>query len=430
MHARVAVLLTVSALVLVAIGTASSLQENDGPRRLLRIESVPAGAAVMIDNLLIGLTPVTYPFSPSDTEIHSIVISASGYRVFRTTYSPETTQGTSASITATLEPTLSWGTLVVRSQPSGALVTVDNARGQQAPWTYPEIRAGGHLVQAFLSGYKPYSAIVEVPDGGTAGIDATLWPLTDVGIIQAKSSPGGADVYIDGIFRGSTAVTIGNIDPGTHYVLLKSVGFQDWSDLVTLRPREMAIIDVPLARAQYPSAGFIHVGSDPTGASVFIDGIFYGKTQPGNPLDITGVPPGEHSVTLSLENYGEFSTTVNVRPGETTYVNATLSPLASRAATGTLQVMSSPSGANVFIDNTCQGITPLTIASLPAGPHTLMLTLAGYQPHSLSFDLAPGAVSHLEVALAPEPTSVGMTSWPVIVCLVAMSLVAGRRIIA
>jgi len=76
---------------------------------------------------------------------------------------------------------------------------------------------------------------------------------------------------------------------------------------------------------------------------------------------------------------------------------------ASREAQPTtrLDLTSSPSGAEVFVNNQKRGVTPLSITDLPSGVHLLQLTLPGHRqvfdtvtlrdglPHSASFTLEP-----------------------------------------
>jgi len=415
-------------LAAIIAGTAATTPQSlDGQAGYLRIESKPPGALVIIDGMLIGMTPVTYPVNPSETAPLTITVSANGYHSYTVSYTPTVSPGKTAYISAELVPTGSLGTLVVKSQPTGALVMVDEGKGQQSPWTYQDIRAGGHLVQAYLSGYKPYATIVDIPDGGTITADAVLQPLSEVGIIQAKSSPGGADVYVDGIYRGSTAATIGNVAAGTHFVLLKAVGYQDWTGLVEVETKKITSLEIPLTRYTAPESGFIHVDSIPAGASVYLDGIFQGTTQPGNPLDMTGILPGEHALTLALDNYQDYTTRVVVAAGETTPVNAVLSPSAAAGGSGILSISSEPSGADVFIDNTGRGITPLTVSSLSPGAHTIRLSLPGYEDHALTYNQSPGETSHIEVVLAPASPRITFSGLLPVVALLLAGLCTTRR---
>lgn len=46
---------------------------------------------------------------------------------------------------------------------------------------------------------------------------------------------------------------------------------------------------------------------------------------------------------------------------------------------GQILITSSPTGANVFLDNSLRGITPMTIKAVSNGPHTVTLRLEGYE---------------------------------------------------
>lgn len=67
---------------------------------------------------------------------------------------------------------------------------------------------------------------------------------------------------------------------------------------------------------------------------------------------------------------------------------------------GTLQVTSSPTGAELYIDHQFQGSTPGTIANVEPGNHTLELRNPGYQSWS-SVVSVPSGTSHYFAALVP-----------------------------
>ena len=67
--------------------------------------------------------------------------------------------------------------------------------------------------------------------------------------------------------------------------------------------------------------GSISVTSSPSGAGISFDGIPINAIAP---YTITDVEPGYHTIELSLDGYEDWSTSVQVTAGETSYVNATL----------------------------------------------------------------------------------------------------------
>jgi hypothetical protein len=81
------------------------------------------------------------------------------------------------------------------------------------------------------------------------------------------------------------------------------------------------------------------------------------------------------------------------------------SPSALAAATGTLNVTSSPAGAQVFVDGVQKGVTPVSIALNP-GPHMMELRAAGGDPRSLPVTITAGAQMSQYIEL-PKAASAG-----------------------
>ena len=68
----------------------------------------------------------------------------------------------------------------------------------------------------------------------------------------------------------------------------------------------------------------------------------------------------------------------------------TPTPPAAPAPVGTLSVTSSPSGAQVFIDNRPLGVTPLVAATTP-GEHLIQISFPGYLIYQGPVTVAPGS---------------------------------------
>lgn len=71
------------------------------------------------------------------------------------------------------------------------------------------------------------------------------------------------------------------------------------------------------------------------------------------------------------------------------------------AERGTIQLTSSPSGAEIYLDQQYQGSTPATIADVATGSHTLEFRLTGYKTYSSSIIIQPGQSQYF-AALSPS----------------------------
>jgi len=92
----------------------------------------------------------------------------------------------------------------------------------------------------------------------------------------------------------------------------------------TILPENTTVAVNPTTAA-VPSAtsGDVVVYSSPNGASILIDGVYYGQT-PGN---VTGIQQGNHIIRLTLSGYYDYEGTIYVIPGQTAHAFGTLPPL-------------------------------------------------------------------------------------------------------
>jgi len=76
------------------------------------------------------------------------------------------------------------------------------------------------------------------------------------------------------------------------------------------------------------STGNLSVSSSPMGASILIDGVYYGIT----PANITGIAEGNHIIRLTLSGYYDYEGTIYVVSGQTNPVFGTLPPIGESSA--------------------------------------------------------------------------------------------------
>ncbi|NLD56587.1 MAG: PEGA domain-containing protein [Methanomicrobiales archaeon] len=144
------------------------------------------------------------------------------------------------------------------------------------------------------------------------------------------SIPSGARVFIDGSAAGTTPFTSESVATGDHTILLTLAGYADFPSTGTVPPGGVFHETYTL------SCNVLIISSDPSGSSVSVDSTAQGTT----PTEVREITAGEHTVTLSLDGYETFTTTVNVPPGAEVSLHNMLAP--SRAVQ---QVTTSPTGS-------------------------------------------------------------------------------------
>jgi hypothetical protein len=78
--------------------------------------------------------------------------------------------------------------------------------------------------------------------------------------------------------------------------------------------------------------------------------------------------------------------------------------------TGTLEVRSVPSGADVVVDGLLQGTTPVELTGVPEGSHTVVLSLTGYSNITSTVTIVAGEITTVNVALLPATTQATLTT--------------------
>lgn len=74
--------------------------------------------------------------------------------------------------------------------------------------------------------------------------------------------------------------------------------------------------------------------------------------------------------------------------------------------TGSVAITSSPSGAEVYLDNEYHGTTPTTIKALPAGNHTVEVRERGYKTWSQNVTVISGSTVSVSPSLVPVAPTV------------------------
>jgi hypothetical protein len=396
------------------------------------IQSIPTGSDLYFDGTFRGETPVSVTVSTTGNPQHTIMITAPGYQTYQQTYTGNPRDGQTITLTATLTPSAQTGNIYVTSNPSGASVTLDRSQTATTPYTFANIPVGTHEVSVYYSGYQTFYTSVNVNNGQTTNINAVLSPVISSGTLSVSSNPSGAAVYVDNLYRGTTSTTVGNLAPGQHSVRLSKAGYQDWTGTVSISAGAITYLNPTLIVDQQPIYGTASITTIPSGANVYANGQYVGQTPSNGPLYFTQVVPGTYSVLISKSGYQDYTANVQVQAGQNYDYRVTLTPV-SNPTTGSIAISSSPSGAEVYLNNVFKGLSPITLDSLTPGAYTVTLKLSGYQDWQAGAQVTAGQTTQLTATLTqaatptPTPTQTGGLPIAVVGALGLMLVVMSFR---
>ena len=185
---------------------------------------------------------------------------------------------------------------------------------------------------------------------------------------------------------------------------------------IATRPaRTQAANPVPAAM------GTAVINSLPQGAAIFIDGIAQGTTPSKIP-----VPAGPHTLELKLEGVTR-SLELNVEPASTAshYIELASPAAAPVASVGRLEVASNPPGAQVMLDGSAKGRTPLTLNDVHPGEHTVAIS-NGSETVNRKVSVAPGNTASVFASLGTPNSAAG---WVAFKTTVALQIFEGKRLV-
>ncbi len=141
------------------------------------------------------------------------------------------------------------------------------------------------------------------------------------------------------------------------------------------------LLCLPALRLQAAETHPLELDSDPSGATVLLNGCLLGAT----PLRLDGLKTGVYGLRLEKNGFQSVQRPLQVdgsQPRQTIVLPA--------LQTTKLTVKIQPDGAEVLIDGELLGSTPLESATLSAGPHELVIRKTNYEMYSRQIDAPAG----------------------------------------
>jgi hypothetical protein len=271
------------------------------------------------------------------------------------------------------------GTLDVQSSPVGVQVFIDGEERGQTPARL-SLKAGAHILELRGRGV-PRVTPINVTAGGQVSqyVEFADTPMT--GQLQVQSQPAGAKVQVDGIDRGVAPVTVSNLTPGSHEVVMTSAA-GSVKQVVNVQAGGTASIVAPIIATDPASAGPVS-GWISVQAPVSVEIREGGKLIGTSEADRLMVTAGHHELEIVNPLLGyKVTRTVQVLAGKT-------APIKVDLPNGVVNLNASP-WAEVFIDGQRVGETPIGNLSVPIGPHEVVFKnpQLGEKRHAISVSLA------------------------------------------
>jgi hypothetical protein len=377
------------------------------------------GASVSFDGLYkctIAQGMCTVGVSPTG-HISTITVSKSGYTTWSGSLSSMPADKQHVAVYATLNPVPTQttppivrnGAIYVQSNPAGAAIYLNGNLQGYAPITIPNLPPNTYSLKASLSGYTPDSQLIAVYSGQTATYYPNLQQSPpaprSTGTVSVTSTPNAALIYVDGNYQGKTPLTI-TLYPGSHSFRLSLPGYNDYTASVYVTAGTNQNLNAVMNTAVF---GTVAISSMP-GAAVWMDSNSQGKILPSGTLTLPGITSGNHIFKVTATGYNDWINTVYILPNTITPISAILSPSGGSPtpvpATGGFNIVSTPAGAEILIDNLFRGYTPSIPDGIPAGQHQVLLRYTGYLDYSTTATVNAGQTTPLAVSMqvAPTPT--------------------------
>ncbi len=208
------------------------------------------------------------------------------------------------------EVTVSGSTVSVTSEPSGATVYIDGTNRGTTPLELTGISPGRHEITVSRAGYREYTSTFTVSGS--------------VGTIVVTTEPVGAEVWVDGEFRGNTTatgLTVPRLAFGNHRIVARMAGFAETSRDLNLSSPGPVTVNLRLGQGR----GYLRIESEPPQATVFANGKRLGLTNSTFEL-----APNRYVLTLQRRGYQDWIGYADVAVGETAYVSEQLIRAPSR----------------------------------------------------------------------------------------------------
>jgi formylglycine-generating enzyme required for sulfatase activity len=191
------------------------------------VTTVPPGAEVRIGDESRGTTPLSLDLMAGS---HHLELRRSGYQPWVSDIQVKANEPLKIGPVTLGLPD---GRLTVKSEPSGASVTIGGAYRGRTPLDVPVRPELTQAISITRDGYEPVERQVTVKPSQRVSVAVELKPILGEVIVRAK--PEGAELLVDGVAKGAADQTL-RLPATPHTIEIRKAGYATFRTTVTPRP--------------------------------------------------------------------------------------------------------------------------------------------------------------------------------------------------
>jgi hypothetical protein len=254
---------------------------------------------------------------------------------------------------------------------------------------------------------------VDTDTGGDSRSTGPAQTRPQLGHYLLKTLPPGADVILNERSEGLTPLLLQRLPIGSHKIRLEKPGYRSMKRVIFI-PQTDRSFDQPFELTQ--ESGTCLVSSKPVGAAVMLGRQVLGRT----PYAVSGFDPGEYELRVVQFGYEIYAERIIISNHRATSMHADLKP-----NLGSVQVVTLPAPARVFIDGHLHGLSepaqtgdrrsrPLRIEGLKAGDYSVHMEYGGKVSAAKKVRIESGVMGLVRVTVWSPDTEVTLIDGTVV----------------
>jgi hypothetical protein len=228
-------------------------------------------------------------------------------------------------------------------------------------------------------------------------------PPANDGTLIMTSNPPGAKLFVDGVERGVTPLTV-TLNAGAHALELRGDGATRLMPItMTAGAQLQQYIELPKSASTF---GQLQVRTEPAGARVTVDGTPRGAS----PTTVAELTPGEHAVLLESD-HGSVKQIVTIEAGITASLMVPLGAADGAPLSGWIAI-TAPADVQVFENRRLLGTSQSDRLMVSAGRHDIEIVneTLGYRA-ARTVQVSPGKVTPLKIDFPKGTIALNAVPW-------------------